>query len=91
MGAMWHATWDWRRGVLAAEESMILGGHGLHCGGEGGRSPLGDGQDNAYHARDGEISCLMPPSVFSSQQLSVGSGFCTLPRAEQSHRDYRSS
>lgn len=41
MGAMWHATWDWRRGVLAAEDSMMLGGHGLHYGGEGkGVGPL---------------------------------------------------
>ena len=56
MGAMWHATWDWRRGVLAAEESMMLGGHeGCIVEGKGVGSPLGEGQDNAYHARDGEM------------------------------------
>lgn len=40
MEAMWHATWDSHRGVLAAEESMMLEGHGLHMWreGEGGLS-----------------------------------------------------
>ena len=42
MGALWHATWDSRRGVLAAEESMMLGGTWA-VSGEGGSSGGGGG------------------------------------------------
>lgn len=87
MGAMWHATWDSRRGVLAAEESTIMEGHGLHMW--RGSELCETARTTSNLTRDGEILWPISPSASSLQQPSVGSGFCITSRTEPSHCNYQ--
>lgn len=75
MGAMWHATWDSRRGVLAAEESMILKGLGLHMW-EGVARFWG--MTSATPITPEMVICLRPMRPAGSSTPAVASGILVL-------------